>query len=240
MDVNLKANTVPIGDAIKVLKTELMPIYTTGGIKGGGGKSTIATNFAVNQALKNRKVLLIDIDDDVKSATRFSSARAKTLGGSIGYTAMRSSPDVLREQVMTSKKDYDDVILDSGGRDTAGQRVALFLTDICLCPFYPRGFDVWTLKDFISLVMEVQSIRETKLKIIAFLNRADSSGNDNSSALEALKSQGKFIVSEKMIVDRKAIANAGAQGLSVFEYKPKDNKAIDEMTALFNYITKDF
>lgn len=97
-----------------------MAIYTTGGIKGGGGKSTIATNFTVNQARKNRKVLLIDIDDDVKSATRFSSARAKTLGGSIGYTAMRSSPDVLREQVMTSKKEYDDIILDSGGRDTAG------------------------------------------------------------------------------------------------------------------------
>lgn len=98
---------------------------------------------------------------------------------------------------------------------------------------------MWTLKDFVSLVLEVQSIRETKLKIIAFLNRADSSGSNNLSALEALKSQGKLIVSEKMIVDRKAIANAGAQGLSVCEYKPRDNKAIDEMAALFNYITND-
>lgn len=216
-----------------------MAIYTTGGIKGGGGKSTIATNFAVDRAKKGKKVLLIDIDDDVKSATRFSAVRAKTLNGSIGYTAMRSSPDVLREQVMTVKKDYEDIILDSGGRDTAGQRVALFLTDVCLCPFYPRGFDVWTLKDFVSLVLEVQSIRDTKLKIVAFLNRADSSGNDNGAAMDALNSQPKFTVLKQMIIDRKAIASAGAQGLSVFEYKPKDTKAIDEMTALFNAIINE-
>jgi len=42
-----------------------------------------------------------------------------------------------------------------------------------------------------------------------------------------------------MIFNRKGIANAGAQGLSICGYKPRDNKAIDQMTALFNYITND-
>lgn len=216
-----------------------MAVYTTGGIKGGGGKSTIATNFAVDRARKGKKTLLIDIDDDVKSATRFSAARGKALGGSIGYTAMRLSPDVIREQVEAIKASYDDIIIDSGGRDTAGQRVALFLSDVCLCPFYPRGFDVWTLGDFIKLVHEIDNIKKPKLKIFAFLNRADSSGNDNSTALEAIKNQPRFTVLEQMIIDRKAVANAGAQGLSVFEYKPKDVKAIDEMTALLNAITNE-
>jgi chromosome partitioning protein len=38
-------------------------IYTIGGIKGGSGKTTIATNLAVYLARKGKEVLLGDADD---------------------------------------------------------------------------------------------------------------------------------------------------------------------------------
>ena len=38
-------------------------IYTLGGIKGGTGKTTIATNLAIMLSRAGRDVLLVDADD---------------------------------------------------------------------------------------------------------------------------------------------------------------------------------
>ena len=38
-------------------------IFTTGGIKGGSGKTTLATNLAVYLSSKGRDVLFVDADD---------------------------------------------------------------------------------------------------------------------------------------------------------------------------------
>jgi chromosome partitioning protein len=38
-------------------------IYTIGGIKGGCGKTTIATNLTILMAAEGRDVLLVDADD---------------------------------------------------------------------------------------------------------------------------------------------------------------------------------
>jgi chromosome partitioning protein len=46
-------------------------IFTTGGIKGGSGKTTIATNLAVHLSNKGRDVLFVDADDQ-GSAHEFS------------------------------------------------------------------------------------------------------------------------------------------------------------------------
>jgi chromosome partitioning protein len=37
---------------------------------------------------------------------------------------------------------------------------------------------------------------------------------------------------------RKAIANAAGQGMSILEYSPKDQKGIEEMTALVESVFK--
>ena len=47
-------------------------IYTIGGIKGGSGKTTIATNLAIWLAQKETDVLLVDADEQ-ETATDFSA-----------------------------------------------------------------------------------------------------------------------------------------------------------------------
>ena len=46
-------------------------VYTVGGIKGGSGKTTIATNLAVMLHNKGRDVLFVDADDQ-ETATDFT------------------------------------------------------------------------------------------------------------------------------------------------------------------------
>ena len=49
-------------------------ILTVGGIKGGSGKTTVATNLACIAATQNTDVLLVDADDQ-ETASDFTAVR---------------------------------------------------------------------------------------------------------------------------------------------------------------------
>src|ERR1051326_1349145 len=109
-------------------------IYTVGGIKGGTGKTTVATNLAVWLARQGADVLLVDADEQ-ESATDFTAFREQTLNGETGYTAIKLTGEPLRSQIMKLKGKYDHIVIDSGGRDTVSQRAALVVSDVVLLPF---------------------------------------------------------------------------------------------------------
>ena len=210
-----------------------MSIITIGGIKGGTGKTTIATNFIIMRYLNNKDVLLID-GDDQGSATDFSSVRTETQGAT-GYTSIQLTGSAIRSQGLMLSTKYEDIIIDAGGRDTTSQRAALTISDITLIPFNPRSFDIWTLGKVVNLVEECKIVNP-KLKIITFLNKADATGNDNSEAAEALKEVKLFTYLDTPVGLRKAFANAASDGCSVVEQKPVDKKAVDEISTLYRHI----
>lgn len=210
-------------------------IYVFGGIKGGVGKTTVALNFI--QHLSNtmkRDVLLIDADDQ-ETATDYTAWRDNTLSGVLGYTAIKLTGDAVRAQMPNLKKKYDDIVIDTGGRDTKSQRAALIVADVFLVPFYPRSFDFWTVTKVQHLVDDIKSVNFA-LKVFAFLNRADIRSADNRDTAAALKETNCFTYIDYPLLNRKCFSNAAGKGLSVFEFEPKDEKAIGELTALFNKI----
>jgi chromosome partitioning protein len=56
------------------VKSEDAMIYVVRGIKGGSGKTTVATNLTVALVLEGRDILLVDADDQ-ETATDFSAWR---------------------------------------------------------------------------------------------------------------------------------------------------------------------
>lgn len=215
---------------------DIAMIYTIGGIKGGSGKTTLATNLLAYLVGKGRDVLLVDADDQ-ESATDFTGAREETTNGKTGYTAIRLSEKQVLTEVKKQTSKYDDIVIDTGGRDTVSQRAALAVADIYLVPFVPRSLDVWTLEKVEALIEEV-SIANPNLSAFSFLNRADHQGQDNKDAAELLKESETVIFLETVIGNRKVFSNAAASGLGVLEYKPKDEKAIKELNSLFKEIGK--
>lgn len=207
-------------------------IYTIGGIKGGSGKTTIATNLAVALAKKNRDVLLIDADDQ-ESASDFAAIRAE--GGKTDITTVKLLSKGVFDQVPQLKKKYDDIVIDTGGRDTDTQRYALLMSDIFLVPFVPRSVDIWTLAKVEQLIGEAR-IPNPKLKAFSFLNRADIQGRDNGEASQVLEDSEAFEFLPDIVRNRKAFANAMGLGIGVGELKPFDEKASDEITQLFKRI----
>jgi len=209
-------------------------IIIAGGIKGGSGKTTVATNLAVIRAGQGRDVLLVDADDQ-ETATDFTNLRNERGESTAQYTGIKLTGAAVRTEVLRLAPKYQDIIIDTGGRDTTSQRAALSVAHALLVPFVPRSFDVWTLEKVGDLVDEMRTVNP-KLRAFTFLNRADPRGQDNDDAGQVLRDCGALQFIDTPLGSRKAFSNAAAQGMAVTELRPPDPKAIGEIMILCDYI----
>ncbi len=208
-------------------------IVVVGGIKGGSGKTTVATNLAVMRS-KVRDLLLIDADDQ-ETASDFTMLRNEEQAAGAGYTSIRLSGSAVRTETKRLIDKYDEILIDTGGRDTASQRAALTVADVLLVPFVPRSFDVWTLEKVSELVGEMRTVNP-ELRAYAFINRADPAGRDNQDAAEIIRDTAELEFIDCPLGSRKAFSNAAARGLAVVEHKPNDSQAVSEIETLYRYL----
>lgn len=207
-------------------------IVCVGAIKGGVGKSLIATNLAVVRSLYGKKILLVDADE--QGTTSDWVDQRTGMGRTTPWTTVRLKGAAVRTEVQKLSANYDNVIIDCGGRDTVSLRAALTVSDIFLIPFQPRSFDIWTSTQVSNLVDEATSLNK-KLVSYAFLNCAVARGTDNIEAQKILGAATAFKLLPVTIGLRKAFSNATAEGLGIIEIKT-DKKATDEIIALHNAI----
>src|SRR5215218_1134959 len=180
-------------------------IVIVGGIKGGSGKTTVATNLAVIRATEGRDVILIDADDQ-ETASDFTILRNERQVEAPSYTSIKLTGAAVRTETLRLREKYEDIIIDTGGRDTTSQRAALTVADVLLVPFVPRSFDVWTIEKVAGLVVEMSA--------------ADPRGTDNEDAAEVLREAAALTLLPATLGQRKAFGNAAAEGLAVTELRP--------------------
>lgn len=203
-------------------------IITVGGIKGGCGKSLVSTNLTVICARGGNRVLLVDADEQGTSGD-WTDHRTG-LGVETPWTTIRLKANAVRTEIIKLKSNYDDIIIDCGGRDTASLRAALTVSDVFLVPFQPKSFDIWTASKVTTLVEDATALNE-KLISYAFINCGGTRGIDNDDAKEILSKTKGLKLLPCTIGLRKAFSNATAEGLGIIETKG-DAKAVSEMKAL--------
>ena len=202
-------------------------IVTVAHTKGGVGKSTLAFSLAI---ARGGKVWLIDGD---RQATCKMAMTVRNQAGRLPFIQCDHLTDgeQLHSQVQARREQFDDVVIDAGGRDSSALRAALVLSDLVLIPFAPRSLDVWALGDMSAIIKEARKLNPG-LRAAAVLSCADPSGRDNKDAVEALSDYPELIYMDSPIVRRKSFANAMGLGLSVAELTPKDTKAAQELKRL--------
>ncbi len=109
-------------------------------------------------------------------------------------------------------KDYDEVIIDVGGRDSGSLRAALTISDILVIPISPRTFDVWALEEMVLLFDEAQGFNE-KLKGMVVLNLGETRGHDNEAAQQAIVEYQELTLLETVLMRRKVYAESISKGL---------------------------
>ena len=212
-------------------------ILTVGGIKGGSGKTTVATNLACIAATQNADILLVDADDQ-ETASDFTAVRKEDYPDAPRYTCTKLTGKAVRTEILELAPKYDHIIVDTGGRDTTSQRAALAVSQLLLVPFVPRSFDIWTLNKVAMLVEELRSVNPT-LAAYVFLNRADpqGQGTENTEAADMLGEIDGLTYLHAPLGSRKAFGHAAAQGLAVTELTGHSNnpKAAADIMILFQH-----
>ncbi len=207
-------------------------LLVVGGIKGGSGKTMIATNLTVIRALSGKRVLLVDADEQ-HSTSDWAAQRVGSDHNSLNnWTTIRLAGKSLYTEIQKMMKDYDDIIVDVGGRDTTSQRSALSIADILLTPVRPRSVDIWTLDDLQIMINQMNAVNH-KLKCYSVINQADPIGSDNDEAFKVLSEYPDFTCLPNFIGMRKSFSNAMSSGKGIIELKNADQKAVNELKLLY-------
>ncbi len=197
--------------------------------KGGVGKSTLATNLAVEGALNGFEVLLVDTDPQASSAV-FAATRDEHLPA---FRVIQMSQPILHREIPKLCEPYNLVILDTGARETKTFRSALAAATSVLVPITPSAYDIWASEDVFALIDEIGSTRDLETHVV--LNQVIPRTRVAQEALEALEELTEevgAVLLNTRIHSRVAWKMAIGKGLSVTEFEP-GGSAASELRALW-------
>jgi chromosome partitioning protein len=212
-------------------------ILLVGAEKGGTGKTTLAVNLAALRASRGYEVLLLDADP--QKSMSFWSATRDSEGTGQGLTCVQKTGD-LRSSVMSLAPKFDDVIIDTGGRDSEELRSALLVANLLLIPIKPSQYDLWSLAKMAVLVDDARTFNPN-ISALATINLA--SPHPGVSEVEEAKiylaDYKQIKVAESVLRDRIAFRRSTRQGQAVGEMKAIDAKANLEITSLYQEVFHD-
>jgi chromosome partitioning protein len=122
-------------------------------------------------------------------------------------------------------EDYDDIILDCGGRDSVIFRAALVAAPRILIPVTPSAYDVWASEDVFQLLDELRTLRED-LEAAVVMNMVIPRTRVSREALDALGDFGVPVLTATLY-NRVAWKMAAGEGLGVAEWEPNSQAAQD-------------
>ncbi|MCK4608159.1 MAG: AAA family ATPase [Gammaproteobacteria bacterium] len=210
-------------------------IVLLGGEKGGTGKTTLATNLAVLRASFGKDVLIVDTDRQESASSWCYVREADNITPRIS-SVLKFGAGV-RNELRELKSKYDDIIVDSGGRDSVELRSAMLTADVAIIPMRATQFDLWTISRLSKLVDEVIQVNEG-LRVCLMINAASTnpSVKEAEEAEEYLSTFTNLRMLKTIVKERIAFHKAAAEGLSITELVPNDSKAADEITQLYEEI----
>lgn len=208
-------------------------IVVIASVKGGTGKTTIATNLAVMRACNASDVLLVDCDDQ-KSSSDFAAVREEEKH-SPPLTCVFLTGRTAGEEIRKLTNRFDDIVIDVGGRDSTTFRSVLLYADVLVVPFLPSQIDIWALDTMNTLVGNALELNPN-LRTVCFMNKVDTNPRVELSedATSLAKECTNLTFKDIPVGYRVSFRRCVAEGLSVIEYKGKrEEKAKSEITKLY-------
>lgn len=185
-------------------------------MKGGAGKTTIATNLAAAYADSGLRTVLADADRQ-RSSLRWAESRPHTFAP---ITALDWTKGASQVPAGTAR-----LIVDSpAGMPTRRMEDLVRLADVILIPIIPSVFDEGTTARFLSQLKEIKPVRKGKRPYALVRNRLRS----RSRSVARLE---RFIGSLQCeavgrIPDRAVFAEVAAEGGGVFDLPGKRGQTL--------------
>jgi chromosome partitioning protein len=205
-------------------------IVTFTSIKGGAGKTTLATGVASEMHRRRRRVGIIDADDVQRSAMKF--ARAAREHGHAAPPVVAMDDDIER-RLHRWAEGYELVIVDTPCRVIRRVAWALEVSDMAVMPCGPAAVDIWAMEPTLEQMRLVMA-QNTRLVPRVLIAKKQPNTVIGRMARKAFDDTG-FEVMETELEYRVDYAEATGLGLGPTTYKPQE-KAADEVNRLVNEI----
>lgn len=206
-----------------------------GSYKGGQGKSTLATNFAIMLAEQGRDVLLVDSDPQ-RSTTLWATLRSKA-GLTPAVTCMSAYGESVGAEIKKMAPKFDDVVIDTAGHDAIELRSALLAADVLVTPVDIAVFSTATLGEMQGIV-RTGRVYNPMLRCFLVPNRVSTHRVRGAAQILRLSNAAdeltEYRMTESVIKERVTYSEVVEYGRVVTE--GSDGKASKEIRDLFSEI----
>lgn len=199
-------------------------------LKGGVGKTTIATNLAVAFALDGYKVVLLDTDKGQNSAELWGANRNCLPPVSVKSVTVESN---LSKVVESEMNNFDVVIIDGTPTLSTLAQKTILVSDLVIIPVQPSVYDLRAYEKFLITFSDCKEAKATlgkEVHAVALMNRANNTTLLSKEVSDALSLHTVALLTTK-ITNRVSYADTATTGQSVLE--SKDMKAKPEIQALY-------
>jgi len=209
-------------------------VITVAHQKGGVGKSTIASNLAVEYfKTYGDRLTVVDLDTQ-RSLTYFNNIRK--------YNGIQELPIVqvksADELTAVIKANKGLILIDAGGFDSDVNRVAMLHADRIITPVSDSSFELGGLMMFRGILRELRAARPDLVATV-LLNRVHQfAGKSLEEIFDFARSNEEFGIFETILRDRGEYKRATENGKSVVELV-RDGKAAQEITNLMEEMNNE-
>lgn len=190
-------------------------------MKGGSGKSTIATNLA-RGLQEYGSVCIVDADPQ-GTALRWDNADPE----SADLPGVFAASMPLDERILDLAKGWDYVVIDGAAKAKDRTRQSVQAADIVLIPVRPSGADIWASEWLVSVVKNRQRMTGGK-PAGAFVISQQIVGTNLAGEIGDVLDQYELPILKGRTSQRVAYAEALSVGTTVLDMEPK-SKAADEI-----------
>lgn len=213
------------------MKTKILALAQ---IKGGCGKTTVSAHLA-GHLCKEHSLIVIDGDFPQFSITNwFNAGPAKQ---NLDLAQVNNADELLKAvDFYDGKVDY--IILDLAPRLADLTRAGIAVSDLTVVPVNTDLVEIWALEQTLILMKEAKE-KLPNFQYYVLTNKFRESNPNHVDMRNAIPVQ--FSEYDCRLLDnslglRSTFPLAVGTGITSQEVKPRNKKAVDEMTALLNEI----
>jgi chromosome partitioning protein len=157
----------------------IIAVANQGGAQGGAGKAIVANNLALLRARAGRRVMLVDTDPRAPSCAwcrelAAAGVQPRFAARAITGRALRMALELLRQR-------YNDIVVDTEGRDTADSRAALIAARLVVVPVTPQQVDLARQYQLIARLNAARMFNPD-LRVLFVLVGGDTAPSDEERA----------------------------------------------------------
>lgn len=207
-------------------------------VKGGAGRSTLATNLA-GELSKVGKTVLIDGDMPQGTSASWFTVRQGVVGDESLSRLKTDTASTHKELVskVEQHQDADFIILDCPPRIAEMTRAALVMADLCLVPVGASVAEIWATSDVLELVEQAKKVRPVDVRVVWTRHRPHTRLAKELTGLATKEL--RLPIMKTALALRVAYPEALGAGLTVAELSDANAKAeIQKMVAEIRKIVR--